>query len=134
MIWNAAIRLQSAQLLAAEISVITGMPATRQSDKGQPVSSRNPAGPKHPVTTWVGDVLEQPGERLELDTATLSLILDAVAHVPLDQLSRDLVVGASAKETGDLLEIPPDILRMLGAQDVSLIIDVWEPIDSQGST
>lgn len=131
MIWSAVLRPQSPRLSSAEMTRRAGARPSRVGEKGDPVSSRRPDGPKHAVTTWVLDVLRSDDDHLDIDLTRLRHVLDRFADVPDTDLTRDLIVAASAKETGNTVDVPPAVISDLAAHDAGLIIDIWPPdVDS----
>lgn len=77
-VWSAALPLQSATRSCAEPASLLGCEATRSSEKGAPVSSRNPSGPVRAVATCTFDSNGRPlGWVFELSPQAMRLLADA---------------------------------------------------------
>ncbi len=121
-----SLRVQSATVPADELDALLGRTPTRVTARGAPVSSRDPSGATHPVTTWVLDAAGASGDEIGGYFGALEGVLGRLAEMGVrPDLDCDLVVMLTGRPLGWLLEIAPSDLRRLQQANCGLMLDVY---------
>lgn len=134
MLRSVVMRAQSTALACHDFAELLGSAPGRCVQLGAPVSSRNPHGPLHEVTTWIS-AASSSGTSLDDRVAAFADLLPLlVALRDVDpEVALDLVVHHEAKPLGAMLELSPHSLAHLAACGVGLVIDVYSS-DGEGSS
>ncbi len=108
---------------AAEITGLLGLQPSWVSDRGQPVSRRNPGGPVRQHTTWA---LSSGLPDSEVLQSHLLALLDVVspARAAISQLLLSCMV--TARPTGNLAEVEAETLSRIAHTGLALVLDVYD--------
>lgn len=127
-IWNVALRLQSSSLPGRVLASLAGDEPDRVLERGSPVSSRNPAGPTHSVTTVT---FEKSGswEQLGPVVRMLEPMITRVAAVSEGRTDfrADIVVGFDGRPFGSPIELDNELIGVLAAGRCGLVLDAYCP-------
>lgn len=119
-----SLRLQSLERSCEDLSRLAGARPTRSAERGEPVSSRNPSGPRHSVSTWVMDSSLEGGAEFGHHVAALKPLLERVVRMP-DDVQRDLIVLAEGNSLGSLVELDNESLLLLAQAQCGVVLDLY---------
>lgn len=120
----ASLRLQSAQRSCTELSALFGAEPTSATERGAPVSSRNPDGPVRTVSTCRYESGIEGGSFRDHVMALAPLFERLAQGVPAD-VDYDLVVMAEGRYFGSLFEMDVDSLAVLHRAKSAITFDVY---------
>lgn len=125
---SVGLRLQSKAIDGRGLEALAGRPASRVVERGAPVSSRQPDGPAHQVSSAV---FEQAGEWESLGeyVEALGPLLDRVRDASLrtGDVRADLTVAVSARGLGYVVSLDPAHLAALAAAKCGVLVDCYSP-------
>jgi Domain of unknown function (DUF4279) len=127
---HATFIVRDAELTGAEITGLLGLQPSWVSERGQPVSRRNPGSPVRQHTTWA---LSSGLPESEVLQSHLLALLDVVspARAAISQLLQhgsDLCLSCmvTASPTGNLVEVEAETLSRIAHTGLALVLDVYD--------
>lgn len=120
---QASLRLQSSERSCAELADLVALEPTHSMSKGAPVSSRNPNGPVHAVSTCVFETRVDTDE-LDVHVRALAPALARLRNVP-DDIACDLVIAAEGRSLGSMLDLGPMSIQLLAQASCGLVLDLY---------
>lgn len=121
-----SLRAQSSAMSGAELEKLFNRRADRVTDRGSLLSSRQPAGPRHAVST-VSFESTFTGDDIGVHLGALRPMIDTVAAAreKHEELTADVVVAATSQQMGFVVYIEPEELSVLGAAGCGLALDIY---------
>ena len=120
-----SLRLQSGTMNGDDLAAVAGRPPDEVTERGSPISSREPSGAKHTVTTAV---FKQPGSWNDVGPYIRGLrpIIDALsAGRRRGDVHADVVVAFIARPMGYMIDLDDELVQMLARARCGLVLDAY---------
>ena len=130
-IGEVSLRIQSTALSASQLQALFERDGERLTERGSPVSSRQPDGPCHSVST-LSFVSTACGEELGPHLKSLHWALATITEARRSNLdlTADLCVLVSSRPMGFAVFFDEDVVNTLSAARCGIMVDTYS--DTQG--
>lgn len=130
MLLRVSLRIQSRSLSNSDITELIGASPSWAVERGSPVSSRRPEGPRHEGNTWLRDSTIPTSDFSE-HLLVLEPFLNALHAVRIadPDIKADVLLMLEAAPLGSMVNLGYDQILVLADARCGLVIDAYESDD-----